>query len=111
MDKDKINELVKNAIENNFNENIISELVFLFFKDDKKTNERIRIGISEEIFYLFMNIAEDFNNNSSKLEENSKEWIENKEMYAKISNLALKLKDAKFKDKIMKIYITKNKSL
>lgn len=109
MDKDKLNELIKNAIETNFNENIISELIFLYFKDDKKTNEKIRIAISEEFFYLFMNIADDFNNMANDLEENSIEWRTNKEMYIKICNLALKLKDANYKDRVMKIYTIKNK--
>jgi hypothetical protein len=85
--------LIKKAIDDDFNEIIISQIVFLYYKNDKKNIDKIRIGISEEIFELFMNFAD-----------------ENKEMYDKIHELCLKLKDAKFKDKVMKHYIIKNKS-
>ena len=114
MEIEDINKLVIKAIENDFNEKTISQIVFLYFKDDKRiidSYEKIRIGISEEIFKLFMNIANSFNENSNKYDEFSQEWRENKEMYVKIFELSLKLKDAKFKDKIMNSCIIKNKSL
>lgn len=114
MEIEDINELVIKAIQNNFNENTISQIVFLYFKNDKKiidSYEKIRIGISEDIFNLFMNIANNYNENSKKYVEFSNEWRENKEMYVKIFELSLKLKDAKFKDKIMNSCIIKNKSL
>lgn len=114
MEIEDINKLVIKAIENDFNEKTISQIVFLYFKDDKRiidSYEKIRIGISEEIFNLFMNIANSFNENSNKYDEFSQEWRENKEMYVKIFELSLKLKDAKFKDKIMNSCIIKNKSL
>ena len=58
MEIGDINILVNKAIENGFNENTISQIVFLYFKNNKKIDEsyeKIRIGISEEIFNLFMN--------------------------------------------------------
>jgi len=58
-----------------------------------------------------MNIADSFNDNAKNYDECSKEWRENKQMYVKIFELSLKLKDAKFKDKIMNSCIIKNKSL
>jgi hypothetical protein len=106
MDKEELKKLMKIAIENDFNEITISQIVFLYFKDDMKTiknYDKIRIGISEEIFNLFINFADDFNKNAKEYEENTKEWRENREMYVKINNLILKLKDAKIKDNIMKI--------
>jgi hypothetical protein len=114
MEIEEINKLVIKAIENDFNEKTISQIVFLYFKNDKKIidcYEKIRIGISEEIFNLFMDIANKFNDNANNYDECSKEWRENKEMYVKIFELSLKLKDAKFKDKIMNSCIIKNKSL
>ena len=115
MEIDEINILVVDAIKNDFNDIlIISKIVFLYFKNDKKiidSYEKIRIGISEEIFQLFINIANFYNKNANDYDECSKEWRENKEMYVKILELSLKLKDAKFKDKIMNSYIIKNKSL
>ncbi len=110
MDKDELDKLIKIAIEEEFNEIIISQIVFLYYKDDItiiKNYDKIRIGISEEIFELFMNIANNFEEKSMNLEENSKEWREYREIYVKICQLVLKLKDAKFKDNIMKI-IKKN---
>jgi hypothetical protein len=79
-----MNDLIKEVVKNGLNENDVSQVVFLYFKDKKTNIEKIRIAISEEIFELFMNVAED-------------------------KEICLKLKDAKFKDKIMKSYITKNK--
>jgi len=79
-----MNDLIKEVVKNGLNENDVSRVVFLYFKDKKTNIEKIRIAISEEIFELFMNVAED-------------------------KEICLKLKDAKFKDKIMKSYITKNK--
>jgi hypothetical protein len=114
MEIEDINILAIKAIENDFNEKIISQIVFLYFKNDKKIidcYEKIRIGISEEIFNLFMNIANNFNELSKGYDEGSIEWRKNKEMYVKIFELSLKLKDAKFKDKIMNSCIIKNKSL
>jgi len=114
MEIEDIDKLVIKAIENDFNEKTISQIVFLYFKNDKKIidcYEKIRIGISEEIFNLFMKIADGFNDNAKNYDECSKEWRENKEMYVKIFELSLKLKDAKFKDKIMNSCIIKNKSL
>lgn len=114
MEIEDIDKLVIKAIENDFNEKTISQIVFLYFKNDKKIidcYEKIRIGISEEIFNLFMKIANNFNDNAKNYDECSKEWRENKEMYVKIFELSLKLKDAKFKDKIMNSCIIKNKSL
>jgi len=114
MENEDINKLVIKAIENDFAENTISQIVFLYFKNDKKiidSYEKIRIGISEEIFNLFMNIANNYNKNSKNYEEGSSEWRKNKEMYVKIFELSLKLKDAKFKDKIMNSCIIRNKSL
>jgi hypothetical protein len=114
MEIEDIDKLVVKAIENDFNEKTISQIVFLYFKNDKKIidcYEKIRIGISEEIFNLFMKIADSFNDNANNYDECSKEWRENKEMYVKIFELSLKLKDAKFKDKIMNSCIIKNKSL
>jgi len=115
MEIDEINILVVDAIKNDFNDIlIISKIVFLYFKNDKKiidSYEKIRIGISEEIFQLFINIANFYNKKANDYDECSKEWRENKEMYVKILELSLKLKDAKFKDKIMNSYIIKNKSL
>jgi hypothetical protein len=105
MDKDELNKLLKNAIETDFNEIIISQIVFLFFKDDINKNknfDKIRIGISEEIFNLFINLANDFDKNAKNYQENTNEWRENKEIYFKIYEFVLKLKDAKFKDNIMK---------
>jgi len=81
-----MNDLIKEVVKNGLNENDVSQVVFLYFKDKKTNIEKIRIAISEEIFELFMNVAED-------------------------KEICLKLKDAKFKDKIMKSYITKNKFL
>jgi len=81
-----MNDLIKEVVKNGLNENDVSRVVFLYFKDKKTNIEKIRIAISEEIFELFMNVAED-------------------------KEICLKLKDAKFKDKIMKSYITKNKFL
>lgn len=114
MENEDINKLVIKAIDNDFNEKTISQIVFLYFKNDKKIidcYEKIRIGISEEIFNLFMNIANNYNKNSKNYDEGSSEWRENKEMYVKIFELSLKLKDAKFKDKIMNSCIIRNKSL
>jgi hypothetical protein len=114
MEIEDIDKLVVKAIENDFNEKTISQIVFLYFKNDKKIidcYEKIRIGISEEIFNLFMKIADSFNDNAKNYDECSKEWRENKEMYVKIFELSLKLKDAKFKDKILNSCIIKNKSL
>jgi|688.fasta_scaffold1602318_1 hypothetical protein len=114
MEIEDIDKLVIKAIENDFNEKTIAQIVFLYFKNDKKIidcYEKIRIGISEEIFNLFMNIADSFNDNAKNYDECSKEWRENKQMYVKIFELSLKLKDAKFKDKIMNSCIIKNKSL
>jgi hypothetical protein len=114
MEIEDIDKLVIKAIENDFNEKTIAQIVFLYFKNDKKIidcYEKIRIGISEEIFNLFMNIADNFNDNAKNYDECSKEWRENKQMYVKIFELSLKLKDAKFKDKIMNSCIIKNKSL
>lgn len=114
MENEDINKLVIRAIENDFAENTISQIVFLYFKNDKKiidSYEKIRIGISEEIFNLFMNIANNYNKNSKNYDEGSSEWRKNKEMYVKIFELSLKLKDAKFKDKIMNSCIIRNKSL
>ena len=114
MEIEEINKLVIKAIDNDFNEKTISQIDFLYFKNDKKIidcYEKIRIGISEEIFNLFMDIANKFNDNANNYDECSKEWRENKEMYVKIFELSLKLKDAKFKDKIMNSCIIKNKSL
>jgi hypothetical protein len=114
MEIEDIDKLVIKAIENDFNEKTISQIVFLYFKNDKKIidcYEKIRIGISEEIFNLFMKIANNFNDNAKNYDECSKEWRENKELYVKIFELSLKLKDAKFKDKIMNSCIIKNKSL
>lgn len=112
MEKE-LDKLINIAIKEELNENIISEIIFLYFKDDKKIIEnydKIRIKISEDIFNLFINIANDYDNNAKKFNINSNEWKINKEKYINICNLALKLKDAKFKDKIMKSYIIRNKS-
>ena len=80
MEIEDIDKLVIKAIENDFNEKTISQIVFLYFKNDKKIidcYEKIRIGISEEIFNLFMKIADGFNDNSKNYDECSKEWREN----------------------------------
>jgi len=107
-----MNELIKKAIENNFDERTIYQIVFEFYKDKKEIFEsydKIRIGISEEIFRIFMKIADDFNKQANIYDECSQEWRENKEMYIRIYNLCLKLKDANYKDKVMKFYKVKNK--
>ena len=75
MEIEEINKLVIKAIENDFNEKTISQIVFLYFKNDKKIidcYEKIRIGISEEIFNLFMDIANKFNDNANNNDECSK---------------------------------------
>lgn len=82
MDIDK---LVEIAIKNNFNENTICEIVLLYFGNECNY-DKVRIGISEDIFNLFMKYVDEKN------------------------EFVLKLKDAKFKDKIMKAYIIRNKS-
>jgi len=107
-----MNELIKKAIENNFHEKTIYQFVFEFYKDDKETFEsydKVRIGISEEIFRIFMKIAEDFEKRANVYDECSQEWRDNKMMYIKIYNLCLKLKDANYKDKVMKFYKAKSK--
>lgn len=107
-----MDELIKRAIENDFDEKTIYNLIFEFYKDNKETfgnYDKLRIGISEEIFRLFRRVADNFNKIANEYEENSQEWRENKEMYIKIYNLSLKLKDANYKDKIMKFYKAKNK--
>ncbi len=77
MEIEDINILAIKAIENDFNEKIISQIVFLYFKNDKKIidcYEKIRIGISEEIFNLFMNIANNFNELSKGYDEGIGYW-------------------------------------
>lgn len=108
-----MDELIIKAIENNFDEKTIYQFIFEFYKDDKETfgnYDKIRIGISEEIFRLFMKIAEDFEKKANNYDEYSQEWRDNKMMYIKIYNLCLKLKDAKYKDKVMKLVVSQQKA-
>lgn len=108
MNKDEeINNLIIETIESNCDINIISKLVYLYFKENDIINDnysKIRIAISECIFDLFKDKSTEYLEKKNKYEENTKEWIENNEKYLKIYNIALKLKDAKFKDNIMKLY-------
>jgi len=100
--KEEINQLVNYTIENNFLIDDIAKLVYIVFKDNEKINKnisKIRIEISETIFMLYINkLCECYN-------EESEEWKKNRKRYVKIYDMSLKLKDAKFKDKIMKSYM------
>ena len=56
MDIDK---LVEIAIKNNFNENTICEIVLLYFGNECNY-DKVRIGISEDIFKFWLGLQDDF---------------------------------------------------
>jgi len=106
--KEEINQLVNYTIENNFLIDDIAKLVYIVFKDNEKINKnisKIRIEISETIFMLYINKLCECYNEGNNYNEESEEWKKNRKRYVKIYDMSLKLKDAKFKDKIMKSYM------
>jgi hypothetical protein len=98
--------MVDEIIDKNGDVGLMTKLVFTRFKDDKNFDnlDKIRIGISEEIFRMFMGKAEYYRNEAYRYEEGTEERRDNYSNYVKIYEISLKLKDANYKDKIMRNY-------
>jgi hypothetical protein len=98
--------MVDEIIDKNGDIGLMTNLIFSVFKDDKNFDnlDKIRVGISEEIFRMFMGKAEYYRNEAYRYEEGTEERMENYANYVKIYEMSLKLKDANYKDKIMRNY-------
>ncbi len=98
--------MVDEIIDKNGDIGLMTNLIFSVFKDDKNFDnlDKIRVGISEEIFRMFMGKAEYYRNEAYRYEEGTEERRDNYANYVKIYEMSLKLKDANYKDKIMRNY-------
>ena len=98
--------MVDEIIDKNGDVSLMTNLIFSRFKDDKNFDnlDKIRISISEEIFRMFMGKAEYYLNEAHKYDEGTQERMDNYMNYVKIYEISLKLKDANYKDRIMRNY-------
>jgi len=98
--------MVDDIIDNNGDVNMMTKLIYLTFKDDKNFDnlDKIRVGISEEIFRKFMGKAEYHKKEADKYDDDTDERKTHIDNYLKIYDISLKLKDANYKDRIMRSY-------